>query len=298
MPWWEDTPPALSPDGGTWPTPTTTMSGSSPRRAARRAGSSREGSPRGSTTRRLADQRRARRRPTTRLAVVDVDDPWPRRLAGAHGELDAHGDEGERRAVARRDRGGLHVHAQGRYEPKQRDPRGLGRRWRRAPVHRRAGHARRRTGVVARRPDDCVRIRAQRLLRAPPRGTRRRGRPAAHERGRRSPRARLASGRHPDRGLEGPPQPLQPRFGGRRRRQRGGAGRRRHLVRAALDRGRAISSATTRITRRRASSASSCPDATPPPSTRRPRKAVRTRPARGAQDITYESFDGLEIPAS
>ena len=32
---------------------------------------------------------------TTRLAVVDVDDPWPRRLAVAHGDLDAHGDEGD-----------------------------------------------------------------------------------------------------------------------------------------------------------------------------------------------------------
>jgi dipeptidyl aminopeptidase/acylaminoacyl peptidase len=32
---------------------------------------------------------------TTRLAVVDVADPWPRRLAVAHGDLDAFGDEGE-----------------------------------------------------------------------------------------------------------------------------------------------------------------------------------------------------------
>ena len=32
---------------------------------------------------------------TTRLAVVDVDDPWPRRLATEHGDLDAHGDEGD-----------------------------------------------------------------------------------------------------------------------------------------------------------------------------------------------------------
>ena len=31
----------------------------------------------------------------TRLAVVDADDAWPRRLAVHHGELDAHGDEGE-----------------------------------------------------------------------------------------------------------------------------------------------------------------------------------------------------------
>jgi dipeptidyl aminopeptidase/acylaminoacyl peptidase len=32
---------------------------------------------------------------TTRLAVVDLDDPWPRRLAVSHGELEAHGDEGD-----------------------------------------------------------------------------------------------------------------------------------------------------------------------------------------------------------
>jgi dipeptidyl aminopeptidase/acylaminoacyl peptidase len=31
---------------------------------------------------------------TTRLAVVDVADPWPRRLATAHGDLDERGDEG------------------------------------------------------------------------------------------------------------------------------------------------------------------------------------------------------------
>ena len=32
---------------------------------------------------------------TTRLAVVDSGDAWPRRLATAHGDLDEHGDEGE-----------------------------------------------------------------------------------------------------------------------------------------------------------------------------------------------------------
>ena len=32
---------------------------------------------------------------TTRLAIVDVDDPWPRRLATGHGDLDPHGDEGD-----------------------------------------------------------------------------------------------------------------------------------------------------------------------------------------------------------
>ncbi len=32
---------------------------------------------------------------TTRIAVVEVADPWPRRLAVGHGGLDAYGDEGE-----------------------------------------------------------------------------------------------------------------------------------------------------------------------------------------------------------
>ena len=54
-------------------------------------------------------------------------------------------------------------------------------------------HARQQPGVVARRHDDRLRVGAQRLLRAAPRG--RRG-PPAHERRRRPPRAHVAPGRH------------------------------------------------------------------------------------------------------
>ena len=32
---------------------------------------------------------------STRLAVVEIGDPWPRRLAVEHGDLEPHGDEGE-----------------------------------------------------------------------------------------------------------------------------------------------------------------------------------------------------------
>ena len=32
---------------------------------------------------------------TSRLAVVDADDAWPRRLAIAHGDLEEYGDEGD-----------------------------------------------------------------------------------------------------------------------------------------------------------------------------------------------------------
>ena len=299
MPWWDDSAPQLSPDGTSvaytddghvWLVPT---AGGPPRKLVE------GGSPRWIDARRLVISVERDDATTTRLAIVDVDDPWPRRLAVSHGELDAHGDEGEAAAVARRDRGGLHVHAQGRHEPQQRDPRGRGRRRRGAPAHRRAGHARRGAGVVARRPDDRVRVRAQRLLRAPSRGTRRRGRSAAHERGRRSPRARLASGRHPSRGREGAPEPLQPRVGECRRRQRGGAGPRRHLVLAALDRGRghprrvrgprdAARDPPRRARHGRPAS----------PSTRRPRRRSATLPTRRSRTSPTSRSTGSRSPAS
>ena len=80
MPFWEDTEPRLSPDGSTrrLRRPRRT-SGSRRRRAARRASCSRRARRSGSTTGRWWS-RRARAREPTR--VVDVDDPWPRRLAG------------------------------------------------------------------------------------------------------------------------------------------------------------------------------------------------------------------------
>ena len=95
MPYWEDSSPQLSPDGATvayaddghvWLVPT---AGGPPRRLA-------EGdSPRWIDDARLVISVERDDATTTRLAVVNVDDPWPRRLAVSHGELDAHGDEGQ-----------------------------------------------------------------------------------------------------------------------------------------------------------------------------------------------------------
>jgi dipeptidyl aminopeptidase/acylaminoacyl peptidase len=91
MPYWEDTEPRASPDGTTvaygddgavWLVP---AAGGPPRRLA--AG----GSPVWLGPGRLAIS--VEHDEATRLAVVDVDDPWPQRLTRAHGDLDAAGDE-------------------------------------------------------------------------------------------------------------------------------------------------------------------------------------------------------------
>jgi dipeptidyl aminopeptidase/acylaminoacyl peptidase len=94
-PFWEDTTPYLSPDGSTvaygdeghvWLVP---AAGGPPRKLVE------GGSPRWIDDRRLVIDVEREDDRTTRLAIVDVDDPWPRRLATDHGDLDAHGDEGE-----------------------------------------------------------------------------------------------------------------------------------------------------------------------------------------------------------
>jgi dipeptidyl aminopeptidase/acylaminoacyl peptidase len=91
MPYWEDTAPALSPDGttvayadqgGVWLVP---LEGGPPRRLLE------AGSPVWLGGERLVVS--VERDDTSRLAVVSVDDPWPRRLAVEHGELDSHGEE-------------------------------------------------------------------------------------------------------------------------------------------------------------------------------------------------------------
>jgi dipeptidyl aminopeptidase/acylaminoacyl peptidase len=93
--YWEDTTPYLSPDGSTvayadeghvWLSPT---AGGPARKLV-------EGdSPRWIDDGRLIVAVERDEDRTTRLAVVDTDDPWPRRLAVSHGELNAHGDEEE-----------------------------------------------------------------------------------------------------------------------------------------------------------------------------------------------------------
>jgi dipeptidyl aminopeptidase/acylaminoacyl peptidase len=93
MPYWEDTHPRLSPDGTrvayadgdhVWLVAT---AGGPPRKLVE-----------GSSPVWIDDSRlviAVERDDTTRLAVVAADDAWPRRLAVEHGELDAYGDEGE-----------------------------------------------------------------------------------------------------------------------------------------------------------------------------------------------------------
>jgi dipeptidyl aminopeptidase/acylaminoacyl peptidase len=94
-PYWEDAAPHLSPDGSTvayaddghvWLVP---AAGGPPRRLVEGGG------PRWIDDTRLVIDVEREEDKSTRLAVVHVDDPWPRRLAAEHGELDAHGDEGE-----------------------------------------------------------------------------------------------------------------------------------------------------------------------------------------------------------
>ena len=93
VPYWSDTAPRLSPDGSTvayadgghvWLVAT---AGGPPRKLVEGGG------PVWIDDTRLIVA--VERDKTTRLAVVDVADAWPRRLAVEHGELDARGDEGE-----------------------------------------------------------------------------------------------------------------------------------------------------------------------------------------------------------
>jgi dipeptidyl aminopeptidase/acylaminoacyl peptidase len=93
--YWEDAAPQLSPDGTSvaydddghvWVVP---RAGGPPRKLVQGGG------PIWIDDRRLLISVERDEDRSTRLAVVDVDDPWPRRLAVAHAELDAHGDEGD-----------------------------------------------------------------------------------------------------------------------------------------------------------------------------------------------------------
>lgn len=91
MPYWEDTTPAVSPDGETvayadqgaiW---LVSIDGGPPKRLLE------AGSPVWLDERTLVVS--MERDDTSRLAVVDVDDPWPRRLVRTHGDLDPLGEE-------------------------------------------------------------------------------------------------------------------------------------------------------------------------------------------------------------
>ncbi len=91
MPYWEDTAPRLSPDG----TQVAYADGDHVCLVAAAGGPPRKlleaGEPVWLDDATLLVS--IERERTSRLAVVDVTDPWPRRLATAHGELETHGDE-------------------------------------------------------------------------------------------------------------------------------------------------------------------------------------------------------------
>jgi dipeptidyl aminopeptidase/acylaminoacyl peptidase len=93
--YWDDTVPRLSPDGArvaygqeghVWLVPT---AGGPPRRLTE------GGSPVWVDDERLVIAVEHSEDDSTRLAIVDLDDPWPQRLAREHGSLERHGDEGE-----------------------------------------------------------------------------------------------------------------------------------------------------------------------------------------------------------
>ena len=100
MPFWEDTEPRLSPDGTTrrLRRPRARVGGRR-RPAARRGSSVEAGSPVWLGNDRLVVS--VERDDTSRLAVLDVADPWPRPLCGsepqgsdaAAGSLERYGDE-------------------------------------------------------------------------------------------------------------------------------------------------------------------------------------------------------------
>jgi dipeptidyl aminopeptidase/acylaminoacyl peptidase len=91
MPYWEDTVPAIAPDGSLvayadqsslWLVP---LAGGPPRKLVD------AGNPVWLDERTLVVS--VERDDTSRLALVAIDDPWPRRLASEHGDLDPRGEE-------------------------------------------------------------------------------------------------------------------------------------------------------------------------------------------------------------
>ena len=113
MPWWEDTPPRLSPDGSTvayaddghvWLVPT---AGGPPRKLVE------GGSPRWIDDAPARDQRRARRRHDHASRRRGRGRPVAAPPRGVARRARRARRRGRGRAVTRRDRGGLHVHARG-----------------------------------------------------------------------------------------------------------------------------------------------------------------------------------------
>ena len=215
MPYWEDTAPRLSPDGAAGRV----------RRRRRMSGSCAAA---GGPPRRLLEAGEpvwiddatllvsVERGDTTRLAVVDVADPWPRRLAHAAAD---HGDEWapavspDRSEVAfvftpRDDLNRSEIRVASLATGAVRALTGTPRMQDRA------------AGVVAGRHRARLRLRAVGRLGAARRRPRRRRRAAADTGRRRLRRAGVAPGRRPHPRHARDPQPLRPRRRRRRRRAR------------------------------------------------------------------------------
>ncbi len=302
MPYWEDTEPRISPDGtqvayadqgAVW---VVAAAGGPPRRLAE------AGSPVWLGNDRLIVS--VERDDTSRLAVLDVADPWPRRLCDtvsqaqspAAGDANAwHGDEW-----------GAAVSPDGTAVAFAFTPRDDLLRNEIRIVEVASGAVRALTGtpLLADRspawsPDGATiayRVRALGLVRAAPRRRRRQRRAAAQPRGGRPRRAVVAPGRQPARGDPLPAQPLRPRHRGRDERRAGGRGRGRLLGQSPLDGRTAPSSPPTRTPARRRSSGSCARGAPPRRCTPRRPCAVRSAPHVRPQDVVYTSFDGVEIP--
>ena len=301
MPYWEDTQPRISPDGTTRRLRRGRLRlARRRRRRRRRAGSSRAAARSGSTTRACSSRSSTRSRPTTtRLAVVDVADPWPRRLARATATSTRSATRGTPAVSPDGARGRVRLRPARRPQAR-RDPRRRHRDRPRARAHRHARHGGPRPRLVARRRDGRLRLGALRAgarctpsaatataTASSPRDDADFGQLAWHPRRRRGSSrcaaAATASTSCSSTPADGRGRARSPPGGtwdapavDRRRRRRRGLRGPRDAGRAAPDR----------------------PAAEPHRTIHAPAPlSVKRAPHVAPEDVSFRSFDGLEIPA-